>query len=153
VQRLLSGEFDVEKGFYHRPLSSGDVFQFFYNSSGGYGDPIERDTELVRQDLDNEVLSLELALNAHHVQAGYDEQSDSYVIDVGRTEELRRLERDERRRKAVPTPQWIASQRERIERKELAPLVLRMLRESFEMSDRWRRDYIEFWGLADDFSF
>jgi acetone carboxylase alpha subunit len=153
VQKLLSGTFDVEKGFYHRPLSSGDVYQFFYNSSGGYGDPIERDTELVRQDLDNEVLSLELALNAHCVQAAYDEVSDSYKIDVPRTEELRRLERDERRRKAVPTSEWLASQRERIERKDLAPRVVRMLRESFEMSDRWRGEYIEFWGLADDFAF
>jgi hypothetical protein len=107
----------------------------------------------VRRDLDNEVLSLELALAAHCVEAAYDEQSDSYVIDAGRTDELRRLERDERRRKAVPTAQWIASQRERIERKDLAPRVLRMLRESFEASDRWRREYVEFWGLADDFSF
>jgi N-methylhydantoinase B/oxoprolinase/acetone carboxylase alpha subunit len=153
VQKLLGGTFDVEKGFYHRPLSSGDVYQFFYNSSGGYGDPIERDTELVRQDLDNEVLSLGLALNAHCVQASYDEASDSYKIDVDRTAELRRLEREERRRKAVPTSEWIASQRERIERKDLAPRVVRMLRESFEMSDRWRSEYIEFWGLEDDFAF
>lgn len=153
IKKHLGGEFDVELGFYHRALKSGDVWQFFYNTSGGYGDPIERDPELIRQDLDNEVQSIEMARVVNKVVARLDEAADLHVIDQEQTDALRTAERDDRRRRAVPAGEWVASQRARIERKDLAPRVLRMLRESFEMSDVWRKEYIEFWGLSEDFRF
>lgn len=151
IKKYLGGEFDVERGFYHRALKQGDVWQFFYNTSGGYGDVLERDPALVKVDLDNEVQSIENALKVNKVAARLDEATDEYVIDEEQTAALRAAEFEDRKRRGVPAKQWLASQRTRIERKELAPLVLRMLGESFEMSDAWRREYIEFWGLPEDF--
>lgn len=151
IARLLDGDFDVEKGFYHRALKDGDVWQFFYNTSGGYGDPIERDPDLVREDLDNEVQSLEMARAINKVVARLDDESDTHVVDTEATQALRTAERDERMSRAVPVSEWIASQRTRIERQELAPLVLQMLRDSFQMSESWRKEYVEFWGLDPNF--
>lgn len=153
IKKYLGGEFDVELGFYHRALKEGDVWQFFYNTSGGYGDPIERDPELIRGDLDNEVQSVDAARRVNKVVASLDEASDAHVIDMEQTDALRVAERDARKRRAVPASEWIASQRARIERKDLAPRVLRMLSESFETSAAWRKEYIEFWGLPEDFQF
>jgi N-methylhydantoinase B/oxoprolinase/acetone carboxylase alpha subunit len=153
VQKLLGGAFDVEKGFYHRPLADGDVFQFFYNTSGGYGDPLERDPGLVREDLDNEILSLEMAAAAYAVVARYDQETDLHVVDEQATAEARERAREQRRRRAVPASEWLAAQRERVARKDLAPLVRRMLADSFSMSESWRREYVEFWSLDEDFAF
>lgn len=152
MKRLLGGTFDVEKGFYHRPLKTGDVWQFFYNTSGGYGDPIERDPELVRQDLDNGVQSIGMARVVNKVVARLDEESDVHIVDHEETEKLRVAERQGRKRRARPASEWVAEQRERIAGRDLAPRVLRMLGESFEMSEHWRREYVEFWGLDDDFA-
>jgi N-methylhydantoinase B/oxoprolinase/acetone carboxylase alpha subunit len=153
IQRLLGGVFDVEKGFYHRPLKTGDVWQFFYNTSGGYGDPLERDPERVRADLDNEIQSIEAARRLNKVAARFDEDTDTHAVDLEETEKLRRAECEDRLARAVPVRDWIATQRARIEQKDLSPLVLRMLADSFQMSEAWRAEYIEFWGLPNDFSF
>ncbi len=153
LRKRLGGAFDVELGFYHRTLKQGDVWQFFYNTGGGYGDPLERDPELVRVDLDNGAQSVAMALAANRVAARLDEGTDAHVIDHARTRVLRDAERDERRRRAVPVSDWIASQRERIVRRDLAPRVVGMYRESFAMSDVWRAEYIAFWDLPADFRF
>jgi acetone carboxylase alpha subunit len=152
VKKLLGGEFELEKGFYHHPRKDGDVFTFFYNSSGGYGDPLERSTELIREDLDNEVLSLELAENAHKVVARYDEEADVHVIDEKATDARRAEEREARKRRAVPTSEWWAKERERVQRKDVVPLVQQMYAGSFAMSERWQREYVEFWNLNPDFT-
>jgi acetone carboxylase alpha subunit len=152
VKKLLSGEFEVEKGFYHHPRKENDVFVFFYNSSGGYGDPLERPVELARQDLDNEALSLGMALNAHKIVARYDEADDVHVIDEGETERLRSEERGARKARAIPVAEWWEKQRQRISAKDFDPLVQRMYAGSFAMSERWREEYIDFWKLEPDFT-
>jgi acetone carboxylase alpha subunit len=85
------------------------------------------------------------------VAARLDGDEDAHVVDLEETERLRAAEREDRLRRAVPVRDWMAGQRERIERKDLAPLVLRMLSDSFQMSERWRNEYVEFWGLPSDF--
>ncbi len=152
VKRLLAGEFELEKGFYHQVRRDGDVLQFFYNTGGGYGDPIERSVELVREDLDNEVLSVEMAARVHRVVASFDDAQDRYVIDEEATATLRREARAERKRRAVPAEEWRARERERVAARDLDRLVLESYRGSFAMSDRWRREFLEFWLLDDDFA-
>jgi N-methylhydantoinase B/oxoprolinase/acetone carboxylase alpha subunit len=153
VERLLGGTYELEKGFYHHARKSGDVFQFFYNSGGGYGDPIERDPELVREDLDNEVLSLEMAEAVHKVVARYDEATDAYVVDQEATAALRAETREERKRRAQPAAEWWTAERQRVQHKDFAPLVKEMYAGSFSMSEKWRSEFIEFWNLDQDFSF
>lgn len=53
-------------------LQPGSVVTVTTAGSGGYGDPRDRDRELVRRDLEDEKISLEQAISAY----GYDPQSD-----------------------------------------------------------------------------
>jgi N-methylhydantoinase B len=46
---------------------SGDVIQFQSAGGGGYGDPLERDPLAVEQDVLNEYVSIEKALNDYGV--------------------------------------------------------------------------------------
>jgi hypothetical protein len=82
-------------------------------------------------DLDNSVQTVHAARRINKVAAHLDEAKDEHVIDRARTAELRNSERAARREHAVPTMQWLAEQRSRIERRDLAPHVLRMFRESW----------------------
>lgn len=153
VARLLNGRHEVEKGFYHHPLADGDVLQFFYNTSGGYGDPIEREPKLVRVDLDEERVSLAMARAVHGVVARLDEESDLHVIDEPATRAERDAVRRRRLERAVPARQWWERERERVAAKDLAPLVRESYAGSFSMSAAWRREFLEFWELDPEFAF
>jgi acetone carboxylase alpha subunit len=152
VKKLLGGDFELEKGFYHHPRKEGDVFVFFYNSSGGYGDVLERPTELIRMDLDNEVLSPEMALKAHKAVVSYDEAADAFAVDEAATDALREAERQDRLDRGVPVSQWHEEQRKRVVEKDFAPMVQQMYAGSFAMSERWSKEYIDFWKLDPEFT-
>ncbi len=153
VAKLLAGEYRMDKGFGYHTLKDGDVFQFFYNSGGGYGDVIERDTALVKSDLDKEVLSPTVAERVFGVAARLDQAADEYVVDEARTRELRNLARERRRARAVPVGEWYAQTRQRVAAKDVDPLVAGMYRDSMRMSARFRESFREFWDLGPDFTF
>ena len=76
LKRLIDGKFETIEGiFLERALKDGDVYQFFYNTAGGYGDPIERDPALARRDLDHGIqtraLSRELETQGRDLCPGY----------------------------------------------------------------------------------
>lgn len=151
--KQLGGEYVLEKGFYHHKMVDGDVLQFIYNTGGGYGDPLERDPKLVLGDLDNGISTLEMSKRAFCVIGHYDAEDDMHEIDEQATAELRERTRRERLLKAVPAREYLAKERGRVERKELHPLVTACYAGSFQTSDRWRLEFIEFWGLDADFTF
>ena len=68
----------------HMPMYSGDVFICVGPSGGGYGDPLERDPEAVRQDVINGVVSPESAGREYGVSI-----STAGVIDWPATTTLR----------------------------------------------------------------
>ncbi|MBI5617449.1 MAG: hydantoinase B/oxoprolinase family protein [Gammaproteobacteria bacterium] len=153
VARLLEGEYRLDKGFGYHSLKDGDVFQFFYNSGGGYGDVIERDPALVKADLDKEVLSPGVAERVFGVAAALDAAADEYVVDEARTRELRAGLRARRRARAVPVAEWYAKTRERVAAKAVDPLVAGMYRDSMRMSVRFGESFRGFWDLDSGFSF
>ncbi len=68
--------------------------------------------------------------------------------------EQRRAEQRERRRaEAVPVREWMKSERERLLAQDVIPPVQRMYAESLRLSDRWAREFRQFWDLPDDFDF
>ena len=75
-------------------LKSGDVFSFRWGAGGGYGDPIDRDTERVQQDVINRLVSLTAARDIYG--AGID--PETIEIDVKKTEQKREVIRQERLR-------------------------------------------------------
>ncbi len=154
MERLVKSEFETVDGvFLDRPLSDGDLFQFFYNTSGGYGDPIERDPEGVRIDLDKGIQSPELVARVYGVVARFDPATKLHTIDAEATREAREQCRRDRAARAMPVKDWIAGQRDRLLRQDLGREVKDMYNDVFGFSERWSREYREFWNLPADFTF
>lgn len=154
MERMVKGEFKVVDGvFLDKALQSGDLFQFFYNTGGGYGDPIERDPEAVRADLDNGIQSLEVAAKVCRVVARFDPDKKAHTIDLEATRRSREQCRGERAARATPVKDWIAKERRRLLNHELGREVREMYNDTFGLSERWSREYHEFWNLPPDFTF
>jgi N-methylhydantoinase B len=73
-------------------LKSGDVYRCQLASGGGWGDPLERDPELVLQDVRNEKISVEFAAREHGVIV----DPETFRIDWEGTEQLRKALRADR---------------------------------------------------------
>ena len=111
------------------------------------------DPEAVRRDLDNGIQSLEVAASVYRVVARLDPETKRHVIDLEATRKSRAACREERGARAVPVKQWMAKERERLLRHELGREVKEMYNDVFGFSDRWGREYREFWNLPADFVF
>lgn len=67
------------------PLPRGRVIVCYQSAGGGYGNPLDRDVELVRRDVWNELVSLEFARLAYGVVI----DPDTLEVDVEATDRLR----------------------------------------------------------------
>jgi len=181
IKTKVSGEFGGFWGssatVFDEVMKHGDIIQtYVHGSGGGYGDPIERDTNLIKKDLDNGVLSLEICRNVYCVEARFDPSGDQWVIDDNKTEELRK---DERRRRLSkrPAKEWWHKARKRVLDRELAPILQRMYNNSLSTEEalpepfnpiwnasngnircvpkgqRWPGEFRAFWNLPEDFTF
>jgi N-methylhydantoinase B len=74
------------------PLRAGEQIAFYMASGGGYGDPLEREPELVRRDVWNELISVAAAREAYGVVV----DGDRFTVDDDATERVRRELRDRR---------------------------------------------------------
>lgn len=75
-----------------RSLQTGDVFVVLRTGAGGYGDVLERDPDLVIQDLRNEIISYWAAENIYKVVF----DRESYKVNYEATKQLREKEFKER---------------------------------------------------------
>ena len=67
-------------------LTPDDVLYYTLGMGGGYGSPLDRDPGAVLKDVENELVSVETALNVYGVVI----DPDSLVVDHQATEEVRR---------------------------------------------------------------
>ena len=83
-------------------LRKGDVFRHELPGGGGWGDPLDRDPEKVREDVRNEYVTTEGAVNEYGVII----DRDDYTVDTEATRELRRSLRESRMDTPVPDICW-----------------------------------------------
>jgi acetophenone carboxylase len=76
---------------------NGDLWCVFNGGGGGYGDVLERDPDMVMDDLKKEVISHQTAKAVYHV--AYD--PETLEVDYDKTNELRRLEREDRKARSM----------------------------------------------------
>jgi hypothetical protein len=69
------------------PFRAGEFIEFREPNAAGYGDPLEREPELVREDVLDDFTSVELARDAYGVVFA---DEHTLEIDLKATEELRR---------------------------------------------------------------
>jgi len=136
------------------PLREYDVVIHPVSGAQALGDPIDRDPELVRSDLENGWTRPWVAAEIYGVVARYDEPSQQWVVDATATERKRQEIRVRRKQRGVPFRQWWRQERRKIlARERMAPAVREMWRTSMALSPAYAQEVRAFWGLPDDFVF
>jgi N-methylhydantoinase B len=110
LQRAGSDQ-DVWLGsvFSDLPLASGDVFSRPTAGGGGYGDPLERDPNLVREDVADDYVSLQRARKDYGVVLRViDADLADYAVDEAATRRERALIRAQRRGWLAVSPTEVA---------------------------------------------
>lgn len=150
---LKAKNFDVHSTAFWKDLKQYDLFSIFYTGGAGYGDPAERNPELVRSDLNNGLLSKEIAKRIYGVEAYYDEKEKTWRIDSKATQGLRREIKKARLKRGIPVKEWWKKEREKVAKRKIASLVRETYRESMELSEKFAKEFREFWQLPENFVF
>ena len=151
------GRFDDEVHVYDHLMApfmvkNGDIFMNHLPSSGGLGDPIERELASVKSDLENGFTTQEIAREVYCVEASYDTVTKEWQIDQAKTRELREARRKQRLARGTPVRQWWQSARQRLLSADIHPLLQEMYQNSMKLSQPFADEFTAFWGLPDDFS-
>ena len=124
------------------------------SGSQALGDPIERDPELVRRDLDDGWGRERIASDVYGVAARLDEATKRWSVDAAATEKKREAIREQRKRRGITFREWWQRERERILAKEnMSQAVLDMWRSSMRLSPGYASELRAFWKLPEDFTF
>jgi N-methylhydantoinase B len=136
-------QFDIETTTLPEVMREGDLYLCMFRGAAGLGDPLERPYEEVIADIEGDYLLPRYAESVYGVVAG----------DPAQTEARRLQIKEERGARAMPAREWMKAERERILAHDMIEPVQRMYAESMRLSERWAREFREFWDLPDDFEF
>ena len=156
IRRYVKGDYVYEKRMIIPPeilFNQGDLYINSVRGGDGYGDVLERDPERVAKDVNDESLLFRFAESIYGVILERDEKTGKWRVNWEKTEQKRRELREERGRKAIPVREWIEKTRPRILAKEVCKEIKEMYNDSFVLSERWGKEFKEFWGLPEDFMF
>ena len=155
VKRFLQGDYTIHKrgATLGGNLSNGDILHGNMNGSCGFGDPLSRDIELVKKDLEDEIYTAGLVRRVYGVVASYDSKNQKWVIDEGATRKERQKIRDLRKSRAIDFKEFLESERQIVFEKNLIEPIKNMYRESMELSPKWAEEFKEYYGLPEDFQF
>lgn len=155
IDRLIEkGELKiaVDPAYPNTELKNYDLIVCGHDSAAGFGDPLERDPQLVINDLINMYCSWRTAREVYGVIV---ERKGPLAQDLFCNEEetrkLRNKMRDDRREKAVSARQYVDKQKERIIKGELPKVCSDMINELLEFSPKWGEWFRKEWGLPHDF--
>ncbi len=145
----------VDHGLLPEPMEvfEGDMLLAVSGAGGGLGDPIERDTESIRMDLDNGLTTKWQAEKLFCVETSYDEKTKEWQVDDQATKKRRAQERKERLKKGVPVKDWWKNAREKIIAKKMDDKIVEMYKSSANLSQAFADEIKDFWALPEDFIF
>ncbi|MFA4835196.1 MAG: hydantoinase B/oxoprolinase family protein [Dehalococcoidia bacterium] len=135
------------------PISSYGIIDYTSVGGSGFGDPIERDPELVKADLDNERSLPGTARSVYAVEAKYDQKRREWLIDYEATSKLRQKVKEKRKEGGIPFKEFWKEERQRVLKKDMIEPITTMLKESMELSPKYAQEFREFWVLPSDFKF
>jgi N-methylhydantoinase B/acetone carboxylase alpha subunit len=136
-------DFDLETTTLPHPMRQGDLYLCAFRGGAGLGDPLERPYDAVMDDVAGDFLLARYAEPLYGVVPG----------DPDGTEALRARRREERGEQAVPVREWMRGERQRLLDGDMIEPVKRMYAESLRLSERWAKEFREFWELPADFDF
>jgi len=155
ITKLVSGNLKVTHGNMtaDKPMKDGDVFLMQYRGMGGFGDPIDRDPTLIEKDFENGIVTPAMVEAICGVVVNRDEPTSTQTIDRAATAARREQIREDRKTKAIPVEQWMATQKKRIEDYDLPDVALEIYRDVSSHSIKWMNEFRDFWGVDDSFTF
>ena len=133
--------------------NNGDVVVYNMAGAPGFGDPLGRDPEAVKEDLEGGIYSPQAAERIYGVISSYDPATQTWSINIEKTEKKRSEIKALRQERSVPFSEFYEKQKERILNRQLNPPFIEAMQESFALSSKWAKEYREFWNLPEDFNF
>jgi len=135
-------------------LHEYDIIVHPVSGAQAQGDPLDRDPEAVRSDLDSGWTRSRIARDVYGVVATHDPKTEQWTVDTAATAKKRDEMRAARKRRGVPFKDWWAAERAKVQgREQMDPAVIQMWRDSMRLSPEYARELRAFWRLPDDFEF
>jgi acetone carboxylase alpha subunit len=126
-----------------------DLYLNYLRGGPGFGDPIDRDVKAIENDLNQKFLLPEFAQKVYGAVFTQDAKG-VFSIDAAKTQARRGEIRKERLARALPTREWMKEERERIINKHAAVQVQHMFATSFGLSEKFTKEFKDFWNLPAD---
>jgi N-methylhydantoinase B/acetone carboxylase alpha subunit len=133
-------------------LRHNDLFVDAAGASGGWGDPLDRDPDLVIRDLNDGTCPRYDFVHRMHGVVAHRDADGAWRLDAEGTARWRAELRQARLAESVDVEDWWRSERERVEARDFLPEVHEMYAQSLAF-DKFRREFTGFWQLPADFGF
>ncbi len=131
------------------PFKEGDLYLSNLNGGTGVGDPIERQPSSVERDVEEGYLLGRYADSCYGVHL--EKVDGRQRVDQEKTEKRRQEIRQKRKRESMPVKAWMDIEKQKILKGAFARPIRDMYRSSMTLSDRFAKEFREFWSLPDDF--
>ena len=103
-RRIPGGDYIVQDaGMNFEPCAEGEIYMICQGSGGGYGDVLDRDPAMVMTDIENQLLSPEVARDIYKVAFN----ESNLVLDEEQTSLLRDNERKARIARGIPYDEFV----------------------------------------------
>jgi len=155
IESRLEADFDLQdvSNYLRNGFEEYDIYRNYIRGGPGMGDPIDRDPDMVREDLEEGYELPRFAEDVYGVVAEHNEEDDTWHIDEEATEERRKEIREERLERAQPARDWVEQRREDVVQGKLKDTVKETYNQSIELSAGWGDRFLDFWDLDEDFRF
>lgn len=128
------------------PYKRYDLLFQFSGGGGGWGDPLERDPQKVKETVDEDLTTRRTAEKVYGVVFDADGN-----VDKAKTDALRADIRKQRLTRGVPTKQYLEAERKKVLAGELSDIVKETMNDCMKNSEKFRKEYVDFWQLPQDF--
>jgi N-methylhydantoinase B/oxoprolinase/acetone carboxylase alpha subunit len=103
--KIPGGEYLVtDAGLNFEPCKEGEIYMICQGAGGGYGDVLDRDPSMIMKDLEEELISHDVARDIYKIEFN----SDNLIMDEAQTKISRDKERKARIARGIPYDKFIA---------------------------------------------
>jgi len=152
-ERLLKGDITRKSycSIYPITFENLDLFYYFMSGGPGYGDPLEREIGQIIQDLNDGFYTEDIVKNVYGVIARFNDVKKEWEIDEKATEIKKEELKKERREKSITFEEYWEEEKRKITENKLSDPVKLMYSESLKLSEKWAKEFKEFWKLPENF--